>query len=356
MNDRKIEKERKPNQKPVIGITMGDFNGIGTEVILKALSSNRILKMCTPVIYGSMRVISKYRKMMKLNDWFINQVQSVQQVSSKKTNLVTTWHNRSVEIQPGRITEEAGKFAIASIKAATEDLKKGLLDAVVTAPINKNNVQNDEFNFPGHTEYFAESFSSKNYLMLMVAEELRVGLVTGHIPLEKVAENISQELIIRKLQILMSSLQKDFGIVKPKVALLGLNPHAGEEGVLGTQEQKLIRPAIIDLKKKGNLVFGPYSPDGFFGRHEYRKFDGVLAMYHDQGLIPFKTLAFDRGVNFTAGLPIVRTSPDHGTAYDIAGKGIADETSMLCSIFQAVDIVKTRKGEKIAENAVQMFQ
>ncbi len=342
---------RKTDNKPIVGISIGDMNGIGVEVILKALGNNRVLNICTPVIYGSMKVVSKYRKLLQLEDWFINQANQISQISHKKTNLINCSQKPNLEINPGTSTQEAGELAYQSLITATKDLKDGFLDALVTAPINKNNIQSENFKYPGHTEYFANTFKVQQ-LMLLVSEELRVGVVTGHIPLKKVAESITQEKITEKLNILNKSLKQDFGIGKPKIAVLGLNPHAGEEGLLGDEEQHIIRPVIIEMKKRGTLVFGPYPSDGFFGMQDYKKYDAVLAMYHDQGLIPFKTLAFDKGVNFTAGLPVVRTSPDHGTAYDIAGKNIADENSMLEAIFLAVDIVKSR-DESVAPSREQ---
>jgi 4-hydroxythreonine-4-phosphate dehydrogenase len=334
---------KSPHERPVIGITMGDYNGIGTEVLLKALDNNRILKICTPVLYGSMKIVARYRKLLDLKDWFINTIPSIDQITHKKTNLVTTWDTKQVEIQPGSPTEDSGKFAFLALQKATEDLKNGFLDAVVTAPINKHNIQQEGFRFAGHTEYFTEQFGQQDSLMFLVSERIRVGVVTGHIPHQEVARQLSAERISRKLQLMLQSLRQDFGIARPKVAVLGLNPHAGEDGLLGTEEQQIIRPVIVDFKKQGHLVYGPFPADGFFASHDYRRYDAVLAMYHDQGLIPFKMMAFDDGVNFTAGLPVVRTSPDHGTAYDIAGKGIADEGSMLAAIFAAVDIVRSRE-------------
>jgi 4-hydroxythreonine-4-phosphate dehydrogenase len=333
--------------KPIIGITLGDFNGVGPEVTLKALSNNTILKMCTPVIYGSVKVLSKYRKLLNLEEWTLHPVKSIDQISPKRTNVLNCW-NENLEIQPGKVTPEAGQNALIALKAAVADLQNKHIDAIVTAPINKFNIQSEEFKFAGHTEYFTESFGVQDSLMLLVSEGLRVGVVTGHIALGAVKEAITKERIISKATILLNTLKRDFGIAKPRIALLGLNPHAGEEGLLGKEEQEIITPVIQELKHKGNLVFGPFPADGFFGTMSYKKFDAVLAMYHDQGLIPFKTIAFERGVNYTAGLPIVRTSPDHGTAYSIAGKNQASETSMREAIFQAIDIVNMRKEVEVA--------
>jgi 4-hydroxythreonine-4-phosphate dehydrogenase len=328
--------------KPIIGITLGDFNGVGPEVTLKALSNNTILKMCTPVIYGSVKVLSRYRKLLNLEEWTLHPVKSIDQISPKRTNVLNCW-NENLEIQPGKVTPEAGQNAFIALKSAVADLQNKHIDAIVTAPINKFNIQNEEFKFAGHTEYFTETFGVQDSLMLLVSEGLRVGVVTGHIPLGAVKEAITKEKIISKASILLQTLKRDFGIQKPRIALLGLNPHAGEEGLLGSEEQQLITPVIQELKHKGNMVFGPFPADGFFGTMSFKKYDAVLAMYHDQGLIPFKTIAFESGVNYTAGLPIVRTSPDHGTAYNIAGKNVASETSMREAIFLAIDIVNMRK-------------
>lgn len=327
----------------VIGISLGDFNGIGPEVILKALQYNRLQKICTPVIYGSMRILNRYRNLLNLKDWNLNGAQTIGQISHKLTNVITCWPDQNQEIQPGQVTPEAGQAALACLQRSVDDLKAGKLDALVTAPINKNNIQSEEFKFPGHTEYLAEEFGVTDNLMFLVSPTLRVGVVTGHVPLGRVRQNVTRERITQKLTLMMQSLKQDFGIEKPKIAVLGLNPHAGEEGLLGMEENEIIKPLINEWRNKGQLVFGPYPADGFFGTRAYTKFDAVLAMYHDQGLIPFKTIAFEEGVNFTAGMPAVRTSPDHGTAYDIAGKDLADETSMLQAIYTAIDVARNRK-------------
>ena len=327
--------------KPRIGITIGDLNGIGPEVIIKVLSDNRLMSLLTPVVYGSTKVLSFYRKLMNLEEFNYSQVKSDNQFYYKKVNVVNCWED-IIEITPGIPTSESGNAAYLSIKKATEDLRANNIDAVVTAPIDKKNIQNEEFEFKGHTEYFTEKFDAKESLMLLTSDKVRVGVVTGHIPLKEISSHLTKELIINKSTLLINSLKNDFGISKPKIALLGLNPHAGENGLLGSEETEIIIPAIDELKNKGNLVFGPFPADGFFGTGDYKKYDGVLAMYHDQGLIPFKTLAFDTGVNFTAGLSVVRTSPDHGTAYSIAGKNLADETSFRAALYQAIDIVKIR--------------
>jgi 4-hydroxythreonine-4-phosphate dehydrogenase len=329
--------------KPVVGITLGDFNGIGPEVVLKALADKKMLNFCTPVLYGSQKILSKYRKLMALEEWSMYPIKDFSQIGYKRTNIINCW-DENLEIQPGKVTPEAGNAAFVALKTATEDLKSGKLNALVTAPINKHNIQNESFHFPGHTEFLTQSFGVADSLMLMANENLRVGVVTGHVSLKEVVTQLTAEKITGKLEILLQSLKKDFGITKPRIAVLGLNPHAGENGLLGNEETDMIEPVIKNFKQKGNLVFGPYPADGFFGMQTYRKFDGVLAMYHDQGLIPFKTIAFESGVNFTAGLPVVRTSPDHGTAYDIAGKNQADETSMREAIFMACQILKNRIG------------
>ncbi|MFC5409850.1 4-hydroxythreonine-4-phosphate dehydrogenase PdxA [Larkinella bovis] len=369
MEPRQSEKqhERQPEpqpRRPVIGITLGDYNGIGPEVILKSLQHNRLQKICTPVIYGSMKVLNRYRNMLQqgglsLKDWNLNGIQHVGQANPKFTNVITCWNEQgggdrqNQEVQPGKVTPEAGQAALACLQRATEDLKAGHLDAIVTAPINKHNIQTETFTFPGHTEYFAEAFGVKENLMFLVSETLRVGVVTGHIPVGRVRSNITKDKVLQKLQLMQQSLRGDFGIRKPRIAVLGLNPHAGEEGLLGNEEQEILKPLIQELRNKGQLIYGPFAADGFFGTRSYRKYDAVLAMYHDQGLIPFKTIAFDEGVNFTAGMPFVRTSPDHGTAYDIAGKNQADETSMTQAIYVACDVAKYRKEmAEIEKNAL----
>lgn len=329
-------------QKPVIGISIGDYNGIGPEVILKAVGGNRLNKICTPVIYGSGKVINRYRQQLELKDWQFFTIQKIEQINHKQVNVINCVNDQNLEVQPGKITPEAGKVAFEALKRAVADLKAGKIDALVTAPINKHNIQSEEFNFPGHTEYLAKEFETEDVLMFMVSEQLKVGVATGHLPLEQVKKHITKELIIKKVEQLHTSLKRDFSIQKPRIAVLGLNPHAGENGLLGNEEKEIILPALIEIKKKGTLVFGPFPADGFFGTASWKQYDAVLAMYHDQGLMPFKMLAFENGVNFTAGLPKVRTSPDHGTAYDIAGKNEADESSMIHAIYTAIDVTKNR--------------
>jgi 4-hydroxythreonine-4-phosphate dehydrogenase len=328
--------------KPLIGISLGDFNGIGPEVIIKTLGDNRILNLCIPVVYGSYKILAKYKRISETEEVVFNSVKNIEAINPKKINLISCWEE-DFEVSPGKVTDQAGKCALISLQRAAEDLAAGKIDALVTAPINKHNIQSAEFNFPGHTEYFTAKAGLTDSLMLLVTENLRVGVVTGHIPLSEVKNQISKEKIAAKIVLMYKSLKNDFGIQKPKIAILGLNPHAGENGLLGKEEQEIIIPLVEELKSKGMLLFGPFPADGFFGMHHYKKFDAVLAMYHDQGLIPFKALAFDSGVNFTAGLPFIRTSPDHGTAYDIAGKNIASESSFREALYLACDIVKAKK-------------
>lgn len=327
--------------KSKIGISIGDVNGIGAEVLIKALLDQRITKPFTPVIYASSEVIFFYRNLLNVAFPFF-QAATVSQTNSKNPNVINVW-NDEINIQPGKANSDGRKYAILSLNAAVEDLKLGKIDALVTAPINKKLMKGERFNFLGHTEYLTKEAGSKESLMLLVHEDLRVGVVTGHIPVSAVTSNLTKEKIDKKLGILLASLKKDFGIAKPKIAVLGLNPHAGENGLLGSEDQEIILPVIDWWKSKGHLVFGPFPSDGFFGTKQYKNFDGVLGMYHDQGLIPFKTLAFDVGVNYTAGLSFIRTSPDHGTGYDIAGKNEASPESFRNALYLAVDIIHRRQ-------------
>jgi 4-hydroxythreonine-4-phosphate dehydrogenase len=331
----------KPNEKPRIGITLGDFNGIGPEVVIKALSDNRLLNLITPVIYGSTRVLSFYRKLMNLEEFNYSQVKTKGQFFTKSINVVNCWEE-AVEINPGNPSREAGKAALLSLKKTVEEVKEGWIDGFVTAPIDKNTIHGSDFPFRGHTEYLTHEFQATESLMLMVGDDLKVGLATEHIPVREISSHISKERVELKIRLLEFSLKSDFLIHKPKIAVLGLNPHAGDEGLIGNEENTVILPVIQDLKTKGKLIYGPYPADGFFATGQHKKFDAVLAMYHDQGLIPFKYIAFESGVNYTAGLPIVRTSPDHGTAYSIAGKNQADESSLRQAIYLAADIVRNR--------------
>jgi 4-hydroxythreonine-4-phosphate dehydrogenase len=329
-------------QKPVIGITIGDLNGIGPEVVIKAFSDARMLQFCTPVIYASTTTINYHRKVIDAKTFNFQVVNSINHLQVGKVNLINLW-DESLRFNLGTPDAENGKYSFMSIRKAAEDAHAGKLDGIVTAPIDKFSIQSEEFQFPGHTEYFADVFGSKT-LMLMLGEELKIGVVTGHVPLSEVSTKLTKEIIREKLVVLGKSLISDFGIPMPKIAVLGLNPHAGDNGLIGKEEIEVIRPVIADLKAKGMLAFGPYPTDGFFGTRQYRNFDGVLAMYHDQGLTPFKLLDFETGVNYTAGLPIVRTSPDHGTAYDIAGKNIADESSFRNAVYKACEIIRNRQN------------
>jgi 4-hydroxythreonine-4-phosphate dehydrogenase len=327
---------------PLVGISAGDINGIGPEVIISTLSDSRIMNMCTPVIYGSSKVFGFYRKKINQKHFNYSVIDKLTEAVRGKINILNVG-DTAILAEPGKITKEAGQLSLAALQASVKDLKDGSIDALVTAPINKDNIQSDQFKFAGHTEYLAQEDKAKDYLMLMACETLKVGVVTSHIPLKDVSKGLTKESIISKITILNNSLKKDYGIRKPKIAVLGLNPHAGENGLLGKEEQEVITPALDELRNKNILVSGPLSADGFFGNRQQSGYDGVMAMYHDQGLIPFKTIAFEEGVNYTAGLSFIRTSPDHGTAYSIAGKGLADPTSFRQALFMALDIYKSRK-------------
>lgn len=329
------------SNKVKIGISIGDINGIGLEVILKALSDPKILNYCTPIVYGHTKVASYHKKALGLGDFNFQVIHQAAAANVNRANIINCWEE-DVKIDLGEANETGGKYALLSLERATADLINGDVDALVTAPINKFNIQSDTFKFPGHTEYLQEKSGSQDVLMFLLSEDIRVGVVTGHIPLLEVSKSITKEKIIRKLVMMNESLKKDFWIEKPKIAVLGLNPHAGDNGLLGKEEQEVIAPAIQEAFDKGIICFGPYPADGFFGNGTFKQFDAVLAMYHDQGLIPFKTIAFSTGVNYSAGLKFVRTSPDHGTGYDIAGKNSADPSSFIEAIFAAVHIVKNR--------------
>lgn len=328
-----------------IGISIGDINGIGLEVVLKTLTESKILEYCTPIVYGHTKVASFHRKAANLSDFMFNVIPTAASAVTGKANMINCWEE-DVKIELGAATETGGKYAFLSLQKATDDLVSGAIDALVTAPINKNNIQSENFTFPGHTEYLQERSGSNDVLMFLISETLRVGVVTGHIPVLDVPKSLSKEKIVKKIQLINDSLKKDFWIEKPKIAVLGLNPHASDNGLLGSEEAEIISPAIQEAFDKGIICFGPYAADGFFGNGTYKQFDAVLAMYHDQGLIPFKTIAFETGVNYTAGLKFVRTSPDHGTGYDIAGKGIADPTSFMEALFAAIHIVKSRREQE----------
>jgi 4-hydroxythreonine-4-phosphate dehydrogenase len=366
------EKERQERQeraerekKVVIGITHGDFNGISYEVIIKTFMDPRMLEICTPVIYGSSKIASYHRKALNINDFNFNLIKKAEMAPQRRANIVNIT-DQEVKIELGESSEVAGQLAVLALNNAVEDLKHGNINALVTAPINKKNIHSPAFNFRGHTEYLAQKFNCSDYLMMMVSEKIRVGFVTGHIPVSDIAKEITADLVHHKLITMNDSLIRDFGIRKPKIAVLGLNPHSGDRGLIGSEEINLITPAIQRALAENILAFGPYPSDGFFANFSYKNFDGVLAMFHEQGMIAFKILSFDYGVNFTAGLPYVRTSPAHGTAYDIAGKNLANPESLRQSIYLAVDIwnqrqqfsrlnantlkVKTPSGEEPAES------
>ena len=329
-------------RKPVIGFTCGDLNGIGLELIIKSLSDSRILDFMVPVVFANNKTINFYRKGLPEFNLTFAVLNDLSKLNPKQVNVFNCWEEE-VEITPGELTATGGKYALISLEKAVEALKNKTIDGIVTAPIHKKNIQSEAFNFSGHTPYLQHAFGNTENLMLLVADNIRMALVTEHLTIGDIAKHITKDKIKQKLAILHSSLQKDFGIDKPRIAVLALNPHAGDEGLIGKEEIDIIKPAIKE-SKQNILVFGPYSADAFFARGAHEKFDGVLAMYHDQGLIPFKSLAFGEGVNFTAGLPIVRTSPDHGTAFDIAGKNKADASSFTASIFECVRIIHARQG------------
>jgi 4-hydroxythreonine-4-phosphate dehydrogenase len=326
-----------------VGITTGDINGVGPELIIKALEDKRMLDNMCPIIYGNTHLFKWLRKNLASDEFQYNGIKEAGDARKKQINVISVVEG---EIMPdfGNPTKKAGEFAWKSLKAAVEDLASNKIDVLITSPINKDTIQSADFAFPGHTEYLASMSNVDEHLMLLVAENLRVGVVTGHVPLKQVSENLTSDKIISKLRVMQESLVKDFGISRPRIAVLGLNPHAGDNGLLGSEETDIIIPAIREAKEADMLVFGPFGADGFFGSHSLNAFDGVLAMYHDQGLAPFKALAFDSGVNYTAGLPIVRTSPDHGTGYDLAGKGTASANSLRQAIFLAIDIYNHRKA------------
>ena len=325
-----------------IGISVGDINGIGPEIIIKAFADKRVLSNVMPIIYGSKKIFTEHHNLLELNNVAINYISSTQEASKKQVNVLQVWED-NFTLNPGEFSKIGGEYAYKSLKAATTDLASNKVDVLVTAPINKENIQSSGFDFPGHTEYLAKLSNVDEALMLMCGEDLRVGVVTGHIPLNSVSSALSEELVLNKIGQMNNSLVKDFMISKPKIGVLGLNPHAGENGLLGDEENKIITPAIQKAKSMGILAYGPFPADGFFGSSTFREFDGVLAMYHDQGLIPFKSMTFGSGVNFTAGLPIVRTSPDHGVAYDLVGKNKASASSFRNAVYMARDIYNNRE-------------
>ncbi|MBU3660096.1 MAG: 4-hydroxythreonine-4-phosphate dehydrogenase PdxA [Flavobacteriales bacterium] len=349
-----MEKEILSSENIKVGITLGDINGIGPEIIIKALKDNRILSDITPVIYGSSKVISFYKKMLQIHEFSYQNCRTGADIQNKKINIVNCW-NEEVEVQPGVSNVTGGKYALKSLEAATADLADGKIDVLVTAPFSKDAMKSAGFDFPGHTEFLAKYSNVDEALMILASPFLRVALVTTHIPINEVSKALTKEAILNKIKVFENSLKRDFNLVRPKIAVFGLNPHAGENGKIGTEEQEQIIPAINEAKSEGILAFGPFAADGFFGSNAKNQFDGVLAMYHDQGLTAFKALSFEDGVNFSAGLPIVRTSPDHGTAFDIAGKNLASEASFRSAIYLAMDIYRNRKFVKqITENPLQI--
>ena len=329
----------KKAENIIVGISIGDLNGIGSEVVLKTFEDSRMLEFCTPVIFANVKIISAIKKTFE-STAAIHGIDTLEQIVIGKINVLNVWKEH-LELNYGANDEALGKYAIKSFVAATKALKEGKVDVLVTAPINKYNIQSDDFKFPGHTDYLNQELAG-DALMFMVQDNLRVGLLTDHIPVNDVASHLTEQLITKKIETINQSLTQDFSINKPKIAVLGLNPHAGDGGVIGKEDDTLLKPVIKKLFEKGTLVFGPYPADGFFGNSQFEKFDAVIAAYHDQGLIPFKTLSFGNGVNYTAGLDKIRTSPDHGTAYDIAGKGIANHNSFKEAVFLAIDIYNSR--------------
>ncbi len=328
--------------KPIIGISCGDVNGIGLELIIKTVGESHLLEICTPVIFASNKVLNFYRKGIPDVNFNFMSIKDANRINHKQVNLFNCWED-DVAITPGQLNDIGGKYAVQSLVMAAQALKDGKIEGLVTAPIHKKNTQSTEFNFTGHTPYLKNLFGVNDVVMFMVAENMRVALLTEHVAVKDIAPYITRDNILSKLNIINNSLKKDFGIDKPKIAVLGLNPHAGDEGLIGKEEDEIIKPAIKEAKQRDIFCFGPYSSDAFFARGHYEKFDAVLAMYHDQGLIPFKSLAIGEGVNYTAGISGVRTSPDHGVAFDIAGKNKADESSFAQAIFTCVDIIKNRK-------------
>jgi 4-hydroxythreonine-4-phosphate dehydrogenase len=325
-----------------VGISHGDINGIGYEVIMKTLLDPRVMEMCTPIVYGSPKVAAYHRKALNIENLSFNHIRHADEAVYKKANIINCI-DENIRVELGKSTQMAGESSFNALEMAVKDLQNGDIDVLITAPINKDNIQSETFTFPGHTEYLTQKFGVKNYLMLMVSEQMRIGVVTGHIPLEQVTKQLTKELIVSKLRIISQSLKEDFSVTGPRIAVLGLNPHAGDNGLLGKEEQEIIIPAIKEVRDEGIVALGPYPADGFFGSGEYAKFDAILAMYHDQGLTPFKLASFDKGVNFTAGLPVIRTSPAHGTAYNIAGEDKASPESFREALYLGIDIFRNRE-------------
>ena len=327
-------------QKPIIGFTCGDLNGIGLEIVIKTLCDHRILEFCIPVLFANNKSINFYRKTLPDYNFVFTSCKDLSKLHPKQINVYHCWEE-DVNITPGVLNDTGGRYALISLQTACKALKDGFIHCLVTAPIHKKNIQSKEFNYTGHTPYLKDYFVAKDVVMMMVAENMRVALVTEHLPIAEVAKHITKDAILSKLAIINQSLVKDFAIDKPRIAVLGLNPHAGDDGLVGNEEETIIKPAIKEAKNN-MLVYGPYSADAFFAKGSYEKFDAILAMYHDQGLIPFKSLSLGEGLNYTAGMTVVRTSPDHGTAFDIAGKGIANHESTMEALFKALEIDKNR--------------
>lgn len=341
------------DRKPIIGISCGDINGIGPELIIKSLSDNRILEFFTPVVFGNNKLINFYRKSIANTHFSFHHFKSWDQLNPKQVNVFNCW-DEEVNITPGELTDAGGQYAVKSLEAAVQALKDGNIDALVTAPIHKKNVYSAEFPFTGHTPYLQAAFNANDVLMLLYSEDFRMGLVTEHCAVKDIAQHISISSIGSKLDLMHQSLQRDFNITTPKIAVLALNPHAGDYGLIGSEEEEIIKPAVKEAKQKNRIVIGPFSADAFFARGYHLRFDGVLAMYHDQGLIPFKSLATTSGINFTAGLPIIRTSPDHGTAFDIAGKDKADASSFTAALFESLTLIKNRRlYDELRQNPLQ---
>ncbi|MGC9330957.1 MAG: 4-hydroxythreonine-4-phosphate dehydrogenase PdxA [Bacteroidales bacterium] len=334
-----------------LGITHGDINGISYEIIIKTLMDKRIADICVPILYGSPKVAAYHRKAINIDNFSLNHINDATDANPKRANVINVIDD-NIRVELGKSTEAAGESSFLALEAAVNDLQVGKIDALLTAPINKHNIQRKDFEFKGHTEYLAQRFNVEDFLMLMISDELKVGVVTGHVPVSQIADHITKEAVLKKIKVLNHSLKYDFGIRKPKIAVLGLNPHIGDQGLVGIEEQQIIIPALDIAREENIIALGPYPADGFFGNASYHHFDAVLAMYHDQGLAPFKALAKDGGVNFTAGLPFVRTSPDHGTAYEIAGDGKASPEAFRKALYHAIDIHKTRHiEEELEKNA-----
>lgn len=335
-------RRERENENIRLGISQGDVNGIGYEVLLKCFSDTRMFENCTPILYGSSKVASYHKKLINATDFPFVNIRSVEQAENSKFNILNIIQDE-IKIDIGQPTEIGGKLAAMSLDYACHDLMTGKLDAIVTNPINKKNIQSKDFNFPGHTEYLTNKFGVEDSLMIMTCQDIHIGIMTNHLSLAQVPKILTKDLILRKLKIMNDSLKRDFGIRMPKIAVLALNPHAGDRGLIGAEDDEIVSPAIREAFDNGILAFGPYPADGFFGNGSIREFDGVMALYHDQGLIPFKLMSFTEGVNFTAGLPFVRTSPAHGTAYEIAGKNMASAQSFRNAVFLAMDIIRNRR-------------